>query len=89
MRKAKSKRINPINDNGSIRLRFAIHGKRYNLGLGGPYGCSHAMGIAHAIAALIELDVRAGIFDPTMKKYRDRFAVLSPGKSKDPLALAC
>lgn len=84
------KTLAPLNDRGSIRLRFTVNGKRYSLSAGGPYGDRRAMGAAEAVAALIELDLKAGIFDETLTKYRDRLGELTPlGKSESPRLPRC
>jgi integrase len=62
--------ITPRNNHGAIRLRFTYNAKRYNLSTGGKYGDPIDMAFAAAIAAKIQLDIKAGQFDATMQRYR-------------------
>jgi integrase len=62
-------RIQPINNNGSLRIRFTFKGDIYNIaGLG---QCSNRLARAKAelAAALIERDIELGAFDATLAKY--------------------
>lgn len=63
--------INPINNNGSIRLRFSVKGKRFNFSPipGGKFDNADDFKAAQAIAAQIEGDIRTGNFDATLQKY--------------------
>lgn len=71
--------INPLNNNGSIVLRFSLRGQRYNLSTipGGKYGDRRDMATARAIATQIQNDILAGNFDTTLDRYR-----LAPNESK-------
>lgn len=64
--------IIPINNNGSIQLKFTVSGKRYSLNPipGGTYGEPRAMDTARAIATRIHNDRLAGHFDPSLTRYR-------------------
>lgn len=63
--------INPINNNGSIRLRFTFGGTRYNFNPipGGEYHNKRDLATAKMIAAKIENDILAGYFDATLERY--------------------
>jgi integrase len=65
------KQINPVNNNGSIRIRFTLKGKTYTFNPvpGGEYKNSDDMRAAKAIAVQIEGDIRTGNFDQTLAKY--------------------
>lgn len=63
------RKINPINNNGSIRIRFTYQGKRYNLSTSGSYFNNRDLAKASLIAAQIQLDIDDGIFDFTLSKY--------------------
>jgi len=66
------KAIAPTNNNGSIQLKFSVKGKRYSFNPvpGGDYGNKRDMDIAQSIAVKIQNDVLAGVFDPTLDRYR-------------------
>lgn len=64
--------INPINNNGSIQLKFSFGGKRYGLNPvpGGHYDNKRDLAIAQATATQIQNDILAGHFDRTLDRYR-------------------
>ncbi|MEH2183044.1 site-specific integrase [Nostoc sp.] len=64
--------IKPINNNGSIQLRFTVAGKRYSFNPipGGDYENNQDYKTAQAIAARIGKDILAGHFDKTLNSYR-------------------
>ena len=64
--------INPINNNGSIQLKFSFGGKRYSFNPipGGDFDNKRDMATAKAIAIRIQNDILAGRFDPTLDRYR-------------------
>ena len=64
--------INPINNNGSIKLKFSFGGKRYSFNPipGGDYSNKRDLANAKAIATRIQNDILAGYFDPTLDRYR-------------------
>jgi integrase len=66
------KQIKPMNNNGSITIRFKIQGRIYRFTplRGARYSDKIALGRATAIAAQIGLDISLGQFDPTLDKYR-------------------
>ncbi len=64
------RQIRPIRNNGSIRIRFTLNGARYDLPALGRWGDRWDMSLARAIADQIEIDIKAGIFDQTLEKYR-------------------
>ena len=64
--------IKPVNNNGSIQLKFSFGGKRYCLNPvpGGDYSNIWDFSTARAIATQIQNDIRAGYFDPTLQRYK-------------------
>ncbi|MES1024184.1 site-specific integrase [Gloeocapsa sp. BRSZ] len=72
--------IKPVNNNGSIQLRFSFSGKRYGFNPvpGGCYSDKRDLATARAIANRIQNDILAGCFDASLDKYR-----LTPKPSKD------
>lgn len=64
--------INPVNNNGSIQLKFSVGGKRYSFNPipGGQYHDKKDLAAAKAIATWIQLGILAGVFDPTLNRYR-------------------
>ncbi|WP_414573147.1 site-specific integrase [Nostoc sp. CCY 9925] len=66
------KEIKPLNNNGSIQLKFTVAGKRYafNPLPSGNYNDKRDLTIAQAIATKIQNDIIAGHFDPTLDRYR-------------------
>jgi integrase len=66
------KDITPIDDHGSIRLRFSCNGQRYNFNPvpGGHYATKRDLRTATAKATQIQNDILAGNFDTTLDRYR-------------------
>jgi integrase len=64
--------MHPIDNHGSIQLRFTVAGKRYSFHPvpSGTYGNPVDMLKAQAIATQIRLDIFNGTFDPTLTRYR-------------------
>jgi integrase len=64
--------IKPVNNNGSIQLKFSFGGKRYSFNPvpGGHYDDKRDMATAKAIATQIQNDILARHFDPTLNRYR-------------------
>ena len=64
--------INPVNNNGSIQLKFSVSGKRYSLHPipTGEYANRRDIETAKAIATRITNDVLAGNFDSSLERYR-------------------
>lgn len=74
--------IVPVNNNGSIQLKFSVKGKRYSLNPvpSGDYDNKRDMAIAQSVAVKIQNDILAGVFDPTLDRYRP-----NPSQEKKPL----
>lgn len=66
------RQIAPINNNGSIQLKFSVNGKRYSFNPipGGDFANPRDIAQANAIATKISNDVLAGYFDSTLERYR-------------------
>ena len=66
------RKIEPINNNGSIQLKFSYAGKRYGFNPipGGRYDNQRDINTARAIANQISNDILAKNFDVTLDKYR-------------------
>ncbi|WP_414579426.1 tyrosine-type recombinase/integrase [Anabaena sp. CCY 9402-a] len=64
--------IEPINNNGSIQLRFTYAGKRYSFNPipGGQYNNKRDISTAKSIATQIQNDILAKNFDPSLNRYR-------------------
>ncbi len=64
--------IKPINNNGSIQLKFSVSGKRYafNPIPGAEFNKPRDIAQAKAIATKISNDILAGYFDTTLDRYR-------------------
>lgn len=64
--------IRPLNNNGSILLKFRLSGVtyRFNPVPKGKYGCPKAMAAAQMVATRIENDILSGTFDESLEKYR-------------------
>jgi integrase len=64
--------IKPLNNNGSIYLRFTVSGRRYGFAPvpGGDFSKKRDLRLAGAIATQIERDIWAGCFDPSLARYR-------------------
>ncbi|AFY73472.1 site-specific recombinase XerD [Synechococcus sp. PCC 7502] len=68
------KEINPINNNGSIQLKFTVNGKRYSFNpfQGGQFDNKRDLAQAKAIATKIQNDIIADCFDNTLNKYKPK-----------------
>ncbi len=66
------KEIKPLNNNGSIQLKFSVGGKRYSFNPipGGDYANKRDLAQATAIATRIQNDILAIYFDTTLQRYR-------------------
>jgi integrase len=66
------KRINPVNNRGSIRIRFTLHGKVYNFSPidNGRFDDENDLTRARGVCAKIELDIRANNFDTSLERYK-------------------
>ncbi|MEH2309509.1 site-specific integrase [Nostoc sp.] len=64
--------IKPVNNNGSIQLKFSVGGKRYSFNPipQGQYNNRRDLKTAEAIATRIQNDILSGHFDPTLNRYR-------------------
>lgn len=64
--------ITPINNNGSIQLKFSLAGKRYSFNPipGADFNVPRDLNQANAIATKISNDILAGYFDSTLERYR-------------------
>jgi integrase len=64
--------IRPINNSGSIQLKFTVSGKRYSLNPvpRGEYRNKRDLSTAKAIATRIQNDILAGCFDTTLTRYK-------------------
>ncbi|MBW4558467.1 MAG: site-specific integrase [Trichormus sp. ATA11-4-KO1] len=64
--------IKPVNNNGSIQLKFSFGGKRYSFNPipGGHFGNRRDLFTASAIANKIQNDILSGHFDSTLNSYR-------------------
>ncbi|MEL6326539.1 MAG: site-specific integrase, partial [Cyanobacteria bacterium J06626_23] len=72
--------IRPLDNNGSILLRWTVAGERYALTPvpGGSFTDPVALLKAHAIANRIMLDLAQGAFDPTLAAYKTAPAPPAP-----------
>jgi hypothetical protein len=61
--------INPINNNGSIRIQFSLNGVRYNINSKGNYLNPIDVARARVICSRIELDILSKTFDVTLVSY--------------------
>jgi integrase len=66
------KAIKPLNNNGSIQLKFSVAGRRYSFNPvpRGSYSDKRDLQTSQAIATRIQNDLLAGCFDPTLDRYR-------------------
>lgn len=66
------RQIKPINNNGSIQLKFSFAGKRYTFNPipGASYDKAKDIAQVNAIATKIQNDILAGYFDVTLNRYR-------------------
>ncbi|MBD2245117.1 tyrosine-type recombinase/integrase [Nostoc sp. FACHB-888] len=64
--------IKPVNNNGSIQLKFSVGGKRYSFNPipGGQFTNHRDFKTAQVIASQIQNDILAKNFDPTLDRYR-------------------
>lgn len=64
--------IKPLNNNGSIQLKFTVSGKRYSFNPipGASFSDRRMLETARAIATRIENDRLSGHFDPSLDRYR-------------------
>lgn len=64
--------ITPINNHGSIQLKFSVSRKRYSFNPipGGRYDNELDYQVAQQKATAIQLDILAGNFNPTLDRYR-------------------
>jgi integrase len=71
------KDIIPIDNNGSIQLKFSIEGHRYTFNPipRGRYSNRRDLQVASAIAIQIQDDILAGVFDASLSKYRHKAGV--------------
>lgn len=76
------KKIQPINNNGSILLRFLVAKKRFSF-TPIPGGRFDDLGdLASAIASQIVSDIKTGNFDPTLDKYKGDLKAIQTGIDK-------
>jgi Site-specific recombinase XerD len=64
--------IKPSNNNGSIRIRFTYKSKKYNLNPQGDFSNPLDLAKANVLSTQIDLDIRSGNFDETLKKYQPK-----------------
>ncbi|HYX14059.1 MAG TPA: hypothetical protein VE944_06770 [Nostoc sp.] len=64
--------IKPVNNNGSIQLKFSVGGKRYSFNPipGGQFANNRDFKTTQAIASQIQNDILAKNFDYTLDRYR-------------------
>jgi integrase len=64
--------IIPLNNHGSIQLKFTLNGKRYSFNplQGANYSNERDLAQAKTVATRIRNDILAGYFDPTLSKYK-------------------
>ena len=62
--------IVPVNNNGSIQLKFTVDGQRYSFNpiRGGKYTNKRHLGIAAGIATQVQNDILASVFDRTFRR---------------------
>ena len=78
--------IKPINNNGSIRIRFRQGGVRHNINPQGEYSNPIDIGKANLICARIELDILLRIFDTSLKKYTEDYPHVGvPSENSSPV----
>lgn len=78
------KKINPINNNGSILFRFSVAKRRFSFTpiLGGRFDDPEDLARANAIASQIVGDIKTGNFDPTLDKYKGDLKAIQTGIDK-------
>lgn len=66
------RQIKPVNNHGSIQLKFSFGGRRYSCNPipGADYNNKRDLRAVTAIAVKIENDIIAGCFDPSLDRYR-------------------
>lgn len=66
------RKITPLNNNGSLQLKFSVGGKRYSFNPipGGDFSNERDMATANAIAIQISNDILSGHFDSSLDRYR-------------------
>ena len=81
--------IRPVNNNGSIQLKFSVGGKRYSFNPvpKGQSGNQRDMATTRAIAVRIQNDILSGHFDPTLERYRLAPRIISLPKPETLLGL--
>jgi integrase len=84
--------IIPVNNNGSIQLKFSVNGKRYSFNpiKGGQFDNKRDLANAYATATKIQNDIIAGYFDSTLKKYKPQTfdVVVKPDTKSDESLIA-
>ena len=68
--------IKPLNNNGSIRIRFSFEKVRYNINPQGEYSNPIDIARANLICSKIELDILLRNFDASLKKYTENYPQL-------------
>jgi integrase len=63
------RKIQPTNNNNSIRIRFEFNGNKFNLSALGRWDNRLDLAKAELLAATIEQDIKLGNFDSTLEKY--------------------
>ena len=78
------KKITPINNNGSILLRFSVAKKRFSFTpiSGGRFDDLGDLARANAIATQIVADIKTGNFDTTLSKYKGDLRAIQTGIDK-------
>jgi integrase len=78
------KKITPINNNGSILLRFSVAKKRFSFTPipGGRFDDLGDLARARAIATQIVADIKTGNFDTTLGKYKGDLKAIQTGIDK-------
>ncbi len=68
-------KVTPDDNRGSIRIRFRLAGKDYQITGWGQYDDPICLANAERICQVIKLDILSGQFDPTLDKYRPKVDV--------------
>lgn len=79
--------IKPSNNNGNIRIRFTHKGKKYNLNPQGDFSNPLDLAKSNVLSTQIELDIRSGNFDETLRKYQPEPQSSKPRKARKLLPL--
>ena len=71
-RASRGPKIKPINHDGSIAIKFSVNGEHYKFNPihRGKFDNELDLAKARQICQMIEFDLLAGQFDPTLDKYR-------------------